>query len=574
MTKSSSRKKVATSTIDRASGAWFDVLERATRRDTPDFDDAWVGLEPTFSSVKAVKKWRKMSAKEGGEDAYFEDRWMLKKTEAVGKRIVDLYTELQQASDPACVFTHVEREVDRDRWDVERQNLIFQNSKRGADFEVRFGMDPETFEYSIKPVPLMWLYDERFVAFLQRFVFDVPREKKLVASMAHGGGQFSFSAKTFLVGSLLADDIATRLNHPELSTWINDYPNCDDRSFRATRRRLAAFQDSIEAYWEGAFHPKSIGVPTIENAFLDRGFVPANRPANNVMHPTRGPLGSERDVFQTNFAFARALRWQGQYIDAGYWQSAHPHEDGYRADQIMRYSEGNLNRVQVVGEWHVKSGKVLDVGDVPDLETPLERSLLYEEASWEMRAQMSKTSARDLVEAVLLEMHHARWLAKHPGVAMKGALAQDQLLMDGEVTLEQRAPKVLAKLRKTARVANLAASRGRVNSDRIEPEALFWPAWRALKPREQAEIAREAVSGFVERVQRAAEADPRGSKVDPMDAHRHRVHPLLWSALASDRAALDSGLTQELAAFEREPERWLEQRPMWSPTGEPAPWEA
>ncbi len=573
MTKSSSRKNVATRRIDRASDSWFDILERATRRDTLSFDDAWVGLEPTFSSAKAVKKWRKMSAKEGGEDAYFEDAWMLKKMSAVGKRIVDRYTELQQASDPACVFTHVEREVDRDPWDVQRQNLIFKNSKKGADFEVRFGMDPETFEYSIKPVPVMWLYDERFVAFLQRFVFDVPRQKKLVASMAHGGGQFSFSAKTFLVGSLLADDVATRLNHPELSTWINDYPNSDDRSFRATRRRLAGFQDSIEAYWKGAFHPKSIGVLTIENAFLERGFGPSSRPADDAMDPTRGPIGSERDVFQTNFAFARALRWQGQYIDAGYWQSAHPHEDGYRADQIMRYSEGNLNRVQVVGEWHVKSGKVLEVEEVPDLETPLDRSLLYNEASWEMRAQMSKTSARDLVEAVLLEMHHARWLAKHPRVALKGALAQDQLLMDGEATLEGRAPKVLAKLRKAARAANLAASRGRVNSDRIEPEAVFWPAWQALKPREQAEIAREAVSGFVERVQRAAEQDPRGSKVDPMDAHRHRVHPLLWSALAADRAALDAGLIHELAAFEHEPERWLEQRPVWSPTGEPAPWE-
>lgn len=574
MTKSSSRNKAASTKIDRARDPWFDVLERATRRDTSGFDDAWVGLEPTFSSVKAVKKWRKMSAKEGGEDAYFEDRWMLKKAEAVGKRIVDLYAELQKEGHLACVFAHVEREVDRDPWKVERQNLIFKNSKKGAEFEVRFGMDPETFEYSIKPVPVKWLYDERFVAFLQRFVFDVPRQKKLVASMAHGGGQFSFSAKTFLVGSLLADDVATRLNHPELSTWINDYPNCDDRSFRATRRRLGGFQDSIEAYWKGAFHPQSIGVPTIENAFLDRGFVPSIRPAEDVMHRSRGPVGSDRDVFQTNFAFARALRWQGQYIDAGYWQSAHPHEDGYRADQIMRYSEGNLNRVQVVGEWHVKSGKVLDIEEVPDLETPLDRSLLYNEASWEMRAQMSKTSARDLVEAVLLEMHHARWLAKHAGVAVKGALAQDQLMLDGEVTLERRAPKVLAKLRKAARAANLTASRGRVNSDRIEPEALFWPAWHALKPREQAEIAREAVSGFVERVQHAAEEDPRASQADPMDAHRHRVHPLLWSALTADRAALDADLTHELAAFEREPERWLAQRPMWSPTGEPAPWEA
>ena len=62
-----------------------------------------------------------------------------------------------------------------------------------------------------------------------------------MASMAHGGGQFSFSAKTYMQGSLLADDIAHRLDHPELSTWVLDYPNCDDRAFRASKARAAAF---------------------------------------------------------------------------------------------------------------------------------------------------------------------------------------------------------------------------------------------------------------------------------------------------------------------------------------------
>ena len=58
--------------------------------------------------------------------------------------------------------------------------------------------------------------------FLERFVWEVPRKRGLAPSIAHGGGQFSLSAKTFLHGSLLADDIATRLNHPELGTWIMD----------------------------------------------------------------------------------------------------------------------------------------------------------------------------------------------------------------------------------------------------------------------------------------------------------------------------------------------------------------
>jgi hypothetical protein len=208
----------------------------------------------------------------GGEDAYFEDRWMLAKANAVGERIVKRYRELAADGDPACVFARVEREVDRDPWDVERQNLRFSNARNGPDFELRFGMDPETFEYSIKPVPLAWLYDERFVAFLQRFVFDVPRKEKLVASMAHGGGQFSFSARTFLTGRSWRTTSRRGSTTPSSRPGCSDYPNQDDRSFRATARRLDAFRTAIDQYWHGAFHPQSIGTLTVENALLDRGF--------------------------------------------------------------------------------------------------------------------------------------------------------------------------------------------------------------------------------------------------------------------------------------------------------------
>jgi hypothetical protein len=128
-------------------------------------------------------------------------------------------------------------------------------------------------------------------------------------------------------------------------------------------------------------------------------------------------------------------------------------------------------------------------------------------------------------------------------------------------------------LRKAARAENLEASSGRVKSDRVEPEVLFWAAWHALDDGDRAEIAREALTGFVERVQRAAATDPRGSHVDPMDAHRHRVHPLLWSALAADRATLSTDLARELVAFEKDPDRWLARRPEWSPLDESPPWE-
>jgi hypothetical protein len=555
----------------------FDALARCQRNELQSFADAWVGMEPTFSNAKAVKKWAKMAAKgKTGEDAYFEDAWMRKKLHDVGRELKKRYKAGLKAGDPACVFPDFELEVDRDPWDVERLNFRFKSGKkRDPVFEVRFGMDPETFEYSIKPVPLAWFHDDDFVRFLQKFVWDVPLELGLVASMAHGGGQFSTSAKTWLVGSLLADDIATKLNHPELSTWITDYPNCDDRSFRATRRRLDAYRKIIAQYWAGAFHPQALGGIRVEHALLDYGFDPAPNPPPGLMNPARGPMGDARTVFETNFVFGRALRYLAQGVHPGYWQAQHPDEDGYRADQIMRYSEGNLNRLRVAGELHVKSGKVLDVDEVPEFDAPLELAMLYDEASWENRGQMSRTSAEDFVEAVLLDTHYGAWLLEHPHVQVVDVLAQDALLADAEQTLQKLAPSTLRGLREQARADNLAASRGRIKSDFVEPETLFWATWQVLPAGQKAEIAREAISGFVERVERAASKDPRGKWSDPMEPHRHRVQPILWAALLAEAGTLDKhpALRREAKQWQANQKYYVGKRPMWSPTGAPTPWE-
>ena len=167
-----------------------------------------------------------------------------------------------------------------------------------------------------------------------------------------------------------------------------DWPNPDDRAFRATRRRLRGVsRRSSNDYWDGGFHPQAIGILTAENAYLDRGFGPAARRTQALMDPQRGPTGdaarrvSNQLRLRAGRAAARAER------HPGYWQSAHPDEDGYRPDQIMRYSEGNLNRLQIVGELHVKSGKVLEAEQAPELDAPLELALLTTEASWENRAR-------------------------------------------------------------------------------------------------------------------------------------------------------------------------------------------
>jgi hypothetical protein len=554
------------------------VLETFRSPEATDFGHAWVGMEPTFQTEKSVRKWSKMSAKLGGEDAYFLDDHMLRTQKKVAKTIKRRYENQREEGRPYCLFARVELKDDLDPWRVQRQNLLFHWADENLEpFEVRLSLDPETFEYSIKPVPLVWFYDERFVAFLENFIWKVPYKLGLSVSMAHGGGQFSLSAKSFLAGSLLADDIAYKLSHPELASWIMDWPNPDDRAFRATAQRYAAFQQILRQYWAGGFHPQAIGVLTAENAYLDRGFGPAPSPPAGLMDPRHGPVGDAREVFQTNFAFGRAVRLQAQNVHPGYWQSAHPDEDGYRPDQIMRYSEGNLNRLQIVGELHVKSGKVLEAEKAPELSSPLDLSLLTIEASWEDRAQTSRTSARDFVEALLLDVHHAQYLQAHPHVTVTGSLVQDQILGDAANTLQRHgAGETLDHLRQEARRLNLDTSRGRIKSDWIEPEALFWAAWHALPAGEQVALAREAIGGFLERVEQASTIDPRQAATDDcMEWHRHRIHPLLWQVLekTADSGAPQDPINKELQAWRAHQDDYLARRPQWSQVEDCPPWD-
>lgn len=541
------------------------------------FDAAWVGMEPTFQSRKSVQKWRTMAEEPGGEDAYFLDRYMLETQQRIAKTIKSKYDKHRAAGKPYCMFASVQRDEDLDQWQVRRQGLIFHWSDSAIEpFEVRVALDPETFEYSIKPVPVCWFYDDRFVAFLQHFIWNVPQKLGLSCSIAHGGGQFSLSAKTFLTGSLLADDIAYKASHPELATWIMDWPNPDDRTFRATARRLAAFQHIVTAYWDGRFHPRLNGILTAENAYFDRGFGPAERADASLMDAKRGgPAGSKREMFQTNFAFGRSIRLAAQSIDPGYWQSP-PNEVGYKPDQVMRYSEGNLNRLQIAGELHVKSGKILDAARGPELDCPLDFELLTTEASWENRAQMCRTSARDYVEALLLDVHHARYLQAHPHVRIARSLQQDQILGDAEATLTRcDRGDVLDRLHAEARIANLNASDGRIRSDRIEPEALFWAAWSALAAPEKYAIAREAVSGFIERVDQAASMDPRSTAVaDPMEWHRHRIHPQLWKALEAPGTNSHDRVQRERNAWLSRERHYRARRPRWSQLKDTPPWRA
>src|SRR4029079_18108869 len=132
---------------------------------------------------------------------------MLRNQQKVAKKIRAKYKAWRaEGTHDCCMFDDVAVRPDRDQWKVRRQNVVFRWADRDLEpFVVRFALDPETFEYSIKPVPLACLYEPRFVAFLQEFVWPVPLDLGLSCSIAHGGGEFSVSAKTSLRGSLLCD---------------------------------------------------------------------------------------------------------------------------------------------------------------------------------------------------------------------------------------------------------------------------------------------------------------------------------------------------------------------------------
>jgi hypothetical protein len=190
---------------------------------------------------------------------------------------------------------------------------------------------------------------------------------------------------------------------------------------------------------------------------------------------------------------------------------------------------------------------------------------------------MGRTSARDFVEALLLDAHHAQHLQRHPHPKLVASLLQDQLMMDGEETLRKHGPKsLLTRLHKEAIAANREASRQRIKSDWIEPEKLLFAAWKLLPAKSKAAVAREVVTHFVEYVEEAASVDPRPeAKGDPMEWHRHRVHPILWAALeAQPRVSSRNDVARrQLDLWRAKRKTYLERRPPFSIAGLKAPWD-
>ena len=133
------------------------VLARFRDQERTAFADAWVGLEPTFQTAKSIRKWRAMSSTPEGEAAYFKSAYMLKTQRKVARTIRKRYEAQLRKGRSHCMFACVELDEELDAWNEHRQSLRFRWADDDLEpLQVRFGLDPETFEYSVKPVPLAW----------------------------------------------------------------------------------------------------------------------------------------------------------------------------------------------------------------------------------------------------------------------------------------------------------------------------------------------------------------------------------------------------------------------------------
>lgn len=172
-----------------------------------DWDSAWVDLSPTFTDPKAVKLWERLSADTAGEERFFSHKHLLRTEKALAKELHGKYRQAQAEKQSWCLFDQCTRAAGQSASQVPAFDLGFRcqdDDHPDHTLQLRVGLLPAAWSYDIQRVPLTWLYDRRFVRFLQELVWDIPLGLGLLPTLAGGGGPFALSAKTYLVGSLCA----------------------------------------------------------------------------------------------------------------------------------------------------------------------------------------------------------------------------------------------------------------------------------------------------------------------------------------------------------------------------------
>ena len=90
---------------------------------------------------------------------------------------------------------------------------------------------------------------------------------------------------------------------------------------------------------------------------------------------SHGPIGTRQEIFQTNFAFGRAVRlWRRTFTPATGRGASRLDGLSPRSDHALQ--RGQMNRLRIRGEYHVKSGEVLEPDAVPPLSAPLAHTML------------------------------------------------------------------------------------------------------------------------------------------------------------------------------------------------------
>jgi len=65
---------------------------------------------------------------------------------------------------------------------------------------------------------------------------------------------------------------------------------------------------------------------------------------------------------------------------------------------------------------------------------------------------------------------------------------------------------------------------------------------------------------------------PESKGADPMEWHRHRIHPILWKALTGVRLKAKDPVRRELELWQEREDAYLARRPCFSQADGEPPW--
>ena len=183
---------------------------------------------------------------------------------------------------------------------------------------------------------------------------------------------FRFRQKLPDLGSLPRRRIAIALKSSGAVVLTMDYPNCDDRCFRATKARRAAFcaSSSSTGRFLSSAGDRADSVSNMRS--LIAVFLPAFSPPPDLIsreHMSAGPVGTHREVFfKPTFAFARAVRLLAQNIHPAIGRARTSTRWAIGPIRSCAAARGTPNRLRIMGELHVKSDKVLDPHEIPEFD--------------------------------------------------------------------------------------------------------------------------------------------------------------------------------------------------------------